>query len=56
MYLIDNKKIYLGILEKGRRGQESPVMTMAKHSDFPSPYDPFKNTWDRMWADAEQVV
>ena len=56
MYLIDDKKIYLGILEKGRRGQESPVMIMTKHPDFPSPCDPFKNTWDRMWADADKVV
>ena len=56
MYLIDDKKIYLGILEKGRRGQESPVLIMTKHPDFPSPCDPFKNTWDRMWADAKKVV
>lgn len=56
MYLIDDKKIYLGILEKGRRGQESPVMIMTKHPDFPSPCDTFKNTWDRMWADADKVV
>jgi len=56
MYLIDDQKIYLGILEKGKRGQESPVMIMTKHPDFPSPWDPFKNTWDRMWADADKVV
>jgi len=56
MYIIDDKKIYLGILEKGKRGQGSPVMIMTKRPDFPSPFDPFKNTWDRMWADAEQVV
>lgn len=55
MYIIDDKMIYLGILEKGKRGQESPVMIMTKHPDFPSPFDPFKNTWDRMWADAREV-
>lgn len=55
MYLIDDKKIYLGILEKGKRGQDSPVMMMSKHHDFPSLFDPFKNTWDKLWADATEV-
>ena len=52
MYIIDDKKIYLGILEKGKRGQDSPAMVISKNPDYPSPFDPFKNTWDRMWADA----
>lgn len=55
MYLVDNKKIYLGILEKGRRGQQSPVMIISKNPDFASPFDPFKNTWDKMWADATEI-
>lgn len=55
MYMIDEKKIYLGIMEKGKRGQESPVMIISKNPDFPSPFDAFKNTWDRMWADAKEV-
>ena len=52
MYIVDDKKIYLGILERGKRGQDSPAMVISKNPDFPSPFDPFKNTWDRMWADA----
>lgn len=55
MYLIDDKKIYLGILEKGKRGQDSPAMVISKNPDYPSPFDPFKNTWDRVWADATDV-
>lgn len=55
MYLIDNKMIYLGILEKGKRGQESPVMILSKLTDFSSPFDPFNNTWDRMWSNAMKV-
>ena len=55
MYIIDDKKIYLGILEKGKRGQDSPAMVISKNPDYPSPFDPFKNTWDRMWADAKEV-
>ncbi len=56
MYLIDDKKIYLGILEKGKRGQDSPAMVISQNPDYPSPFDPFKNTWDRMWADAEKDI
>ena len=55
MYLIDDKKIYLGILKRGTRGQESPVMMISKHRDFASPFDPFKNTWDRMWTGAKEA-
>lgn len=56
MYIIDDKKIYLGILEKGKRGQDSPAMVISKNPDYPSPFDPFKNTWDRMWADAGKDI
>lgn len=54
IYIIDGKRIYLGILEKGKRGQLSPVMILSKLSDFPSPFDPFKNIWDKMWAEAKE--
>jgi|LGVF01.1.fsa_nt_gb hypothetical protein len=55
MYVIDDKMIYLGILERGKRGQECPVMTMSKVPDFPSPFEAFRNTWDRMWAEAKEA-
>ena len=47
-----NTFCYHGILEKGKRGQDSPAVVIFKNPDYPSPFDPFKNTWDRMWADA----
>ncbi|GJQ24739.1 MAG: hypothetical protein HBSAPP01_25290 [Candidatus Brocadia sapporoensis] len=56
MYIVDDKKIYLGILEKGKRGQDSPTMVISKNPDFPSPFDPFKNTWNRMWEDAVKDI
>ncbi len=55
MYVLDDKVVYLGILKKGKRGQGSPVMTISKVSDFPSPFDLFKNTWDSMWSNATEV-
>ncbi|WP_295102289.1 hypothetical protein [uncultured Candidatus Kuenenia sp.] len=55
MYIIDERKIYLGILERGKRGQDSPALVISKNPDFPSLFDPFKNNWDRIWADARGI-
>jgi len=49
MYIVDEKKIYMGILKAGRRGQDSSVMTMIKNEDFPAPFDPIKYKWDSLW-------
>ncbi|PXF52597.1 MAG: hypothetical protein C4B57_10855 [Deltaproteobacteria bacterium] len=51
MYIIDHKKMYIGILEKGKRGQESPVMILSKQKKFAAPFDLFQNCWDRMWSE-----
>ena len=51
MYVIDNKKVYIGILEKGKRGQESPVMILSRQKQFVAPFDLFQNYWARMWSD-----
>ena len=55
MYIFDSRKIYLGILPKGERGLNSPVIIMNKNDRFLSPFDAFKNTFDRMWKDAVKV-
>ena len=55
MYIFDGRKIYLGILPKGERGLNSPVIIMNKNDRFLSPFDAFKNTFDRMWKDAVKV-
>ena len=55
MYIIDERKIYLGILERGKRGQDSPAIVISKNPEFPSLFDPFKNNWDRIWVDAREV-
>lgn len=49
MYMVDENKIYLGILRAGRRGQNSSSMVMKKHSEFATPFDPFKAKWDSLW-------
>ncbi len=55
MHIVDNRTIYLGVLEKGKRGLGCPVMTLTRHPEFASPFDPFKNTWDNMWANGTNV-
>lgn len=55
MYLFDEKTIYVGILEKGIRGQDSPALMLAKHPELASPFDLFKNSWDSLWAEATKV-
>jgi hypothetical protein len=52
IYIIDEKKAYVGILEKGKNGLNAQVFVMTKVEGFASPFEAFKNMWDKMWADA----
>lgn len=52
MYIIDNRRAYVGILEKGKRGSHSPVMTIGKSHRYAGPFDFFHNHWERLWNDA----
>lgn len=52
VYLIDDRKAYVGILEKGKRGSESPVVIIGKNDIYASPFDAFKNNWERIWQNA----
>lgn len=53
MYMVDEKKIYMGILRSGRRGQDSSVMTLKKNENFASPFDPMKYKWDSLWRNSK---
>ena len=44
-----------GILEKGKRGIDSPVVIIGKNDLYTSPFDAFKNTFDRMWINAKKI-
>ncbi|OPY72515.1 MAG: hypothetical protein A4E62_00837 [Syntrophorhabdus sp. PtaU1.Bin002] len=52
MYLVDDRKAYIGILEKGKRGSSSPVMVIGKKDRYTGPFDLFRNQWERLWDDA----
>ena len=56
MYVLDDRKAYIGILERGRRGSESPVMVMKKNDRYTCPFDAFKNNFERLWEKADRVV
>ena len=53
---MDERKAYIGILERGKRGSESPVMVMKKNDTYTSPFDAFKNNFERLWEKAGRVV
>ncbi len=55
MYLIDDRKAYIGILEKGKRGSDSPVLVIGKNERFTSPFDAFKNNFERLWINATEI-
>ncbi len=55
MYTVDEKTIYIGILEKGKRGQDSPVLIITRRNHYASLFDTFKTSWDKLWADATEV-
>lgn len=48
-YLIDNTKTYVGILEKGKRGSNSPVVIMKRVAGYASPFDAYLNHFERLW-------
>ena len=55
MYIIDNQKIYLGILEQGSRGTDCPVMILKKAQGVASAFDSFMNLWESIWIDADPL-
>lgn len=55
MYVLDDDKVLLGILPRGGSGLEAPVLAMQRNKKYPSMFDPFMNTWERMWEHAENA-
>ena len=55
LYVFDNRKAYVGILEKGKSGRESPVLILKKNDQYASAFDAFEMTWERMWGQAKDA-
>jgi len=45
----------VGIFEKGKRGSDSPVLVIGKNEVYTSPFDAFKNNFNRMWMNAKKI-
>ena len=55
IYIFDDEKIYLGILQKGQRGTNAPVLVIRKNKYYTSIFDAFYHNWMRIWEDATEV-
>lgn len=55
LYIFDGRVAFVGILERGKDGRQSPVMTLKKHPQYGSPFEAFQSTWERLWNSATPV-
>jgi hypothetical protein len=52
IYIFDDAKAYVGVLESGKSSLDSPVLMLKKHHRFSNIFDSFEMNWDRMWEQA----
>jgi hypothetical protein len=52
IYIIDDKKAFIGVLEKGKSSLDAPVLILNKHPRFSSIFDAYHKNWGRMWGHA----
>lgn len=55
MYIIDNRKLYLGLLPRGVPGIDAPLIKMRKIPNHVTLFDSFDSIWDRLWNSAKKV-
>ena len=55
MYIFDNEKIFVGILKKGERSSNAPLLIMSKNKHYTSIFDAFFNYWNSLWEKAKDV-
>jgi hypothetical protein len=55
MYVFDNRRIFVGILEPGKDGRNSPLAILEKNDEYFTLYDAFKTNWDRIWENARNA-
>jgi len=47
--------VFLGILKKGERSSNAPLLIMARNKHYTSIFDAFLNYWNSMWENAKDV-
>ncbi len=55
LYIFDDEKVFLGILKKGERSSNAPLLIITRNKDYPSIFDAFLNYWNSMWENAKDV-
>jgi len=55
IYIFDDEKVFLGILKKGERSSNAPLLIMARNKHYTSIFDAFLNYWNSMWENAKDV-
>ncbi|RLI52883.1 MAG: hypothetical protein DRP09_16985, partial [Candidatus Thorarchaeota archaeon] len=49
MYIFDNKKLFLGILKRGERSSNAPLLMIHKLKNYTSVFDAFYTYWNSLW-------
>lgn len=52
LYIFDDTKVYVGLLEFGKDGRYCPLVVLEKNEKYFTLYDSFATNWNRIWSDA----
>lgn len=55
MYIFDDEKLLLGILKKGERSSNAPLLVARKIKNYTSIFDAFFTYWNSLWETAKDV-
>ena len=55
MYVFDEEKVLLGILKKGKRSANAPLLIMSKNKHYTSIFDAFFTYWNSLWENGRDV-
>ncbi len=55
VYMIDKKKMFLGLLKRGQEGGEQSVAVLQKHPDKVNLFTSFEENFERIWRSAKEV-
>lgn len=52
MYVFDENRIFVGLLEFNKDGRKSPLVILKKNKEHFTLYDAFETNWRRLWESA----
>lgn len=51
IYIFDDNKVYVGLLEFGKDGRKCPLVVLEKKDKYFTLFDAFLTNWKRLWGD-----